>query len=236
MACPCLGIHPPSASERVSDARQRYRGTDRLRFRAVGAKPINPTSQLLHYLACHSFPSLRPPQHTSYSLLPQTAPPEVFDQTSRAASSPATKAPFATAATPEPVTNVAARTACHPPRRRHCALGEPLDRRRDHTVFASTALCRPEPEQIHCDGPVRGHEVNGRWPLLYLFSLPTGRRQTTNPVPSPPPPPPQPRARLHQLLLSLPPSQLRLLNRDPGLLRSRRAVLSVDPVRECLAF
>lgn len=58
-----------------------------------------------------------------------------------------------------------------------------------------------------------------------------GKRDQYYPTPSL-----QPRDRLHQLLLTTPPSQLRLLNRDPDLLRSKRAVLSVDPVRECLAF
>lgn len=225
---------PSRASERGETAIQRDRPSS---FSGCRGKPINPTSQLLHYLACHSFPSLRPPQHTSYSLLPQTAPPKSLIRPLEQPPAPATKAPFATAATPEPVTNVAARTACHPPppRRRHCALSVPLDRRRDYTVFASTALCRPEPEQTHCDGPVRGHEVNGRWPLLYPFpALSDGAKQdqsclittttTTAAGPSPSAP------------LIPPPSQLRLLNRDPGLLRSRRAVLSVDPVRECLAF
>lgn len=70
--------------------------------------------------------------------------------------------------------------------------------------------------------------MNGRWSLLYFLSTAANK---TNPIPH------------HRysrgtvsISSSYPPLQLRLLNRDPDLLRSRRAVLSVDPVRECLAF
>lgn len=71
--------------------------------------------------------------------------------------------------------------------------------------------------------------MNGRWPLLYLFSTAANK---TNPIPH---------HRYSRGTVSISSSyspllQLRLLNRDPDLLRSRRAVLSVDPVRECLAF
>lgn len=164
------------ASERGETAIQRDRPSS---FSGCRGKPINPTSQLLHYLACHSFPSLRPPQHTSYSLLPQTAPPKsLIRPLEQPPPSPATKHRLPQQLLRNQLPTSLLGQPAIPPRRRHCALSVPLDRRRDYTVFASTALCRPEPEQTHCDGPVRGHEVNGRWPLLYPFFCPFGRRQT----------------------------------------------------------
>ena len=132
--------------------------------------------RLLHTLSSPLLPSLRPPTHIVF--LRSSPAPEVFDQTSRSASSPPPRTRLP--ATPEQATKIAARTACHSSSARHCPLSVPLDRRRDYTAFASPALCRPEPEHTHCDGPVRGHEVNGRGHFLYFSD--GGKRDQSNPI------------------------------------------------------